>query len=254
MIEDILKSHLPKGQFIYGFADLTGLLDKKFGDFNFGISIGRKLDDDIVDRVINGPTREYYSHYRNINVMLESLTSDISEDLNANGIESLNIEPTVSTSDLDSKYSILLRTDLSHKMVATRAGLGWIGKTDLFISKRFGPRLRLVSILVRQPVTARSKPIDRSRCGKCNLCVEICPAGAANGKLWDITVNREEFFDPWKCRKQCAEFGRLKLGMDARVCGMCVAVCPIGQKKVKQLTIRHEFNGTEFRKPGNDFR
>ena len=28
-----------------------------------------------------------------------------------------------------------LRYDISHKMVATRAGLGWIGKTDLFVSK-----------------------------------------------------------------------------------------------------------------------
>lgn len=231
MIEEILSSHLqPPEQFIYGFANLTGLIDKKFGDFNFGISIGRKLDDEIVNPVINGPTKEYYSHYRHINVMLEKLTLEISSDLNANGIESLNIEPTVSTSDLDSKYSVLLRTDLSHKMVATRAGLGWIGKTDLFISKKIGPRLRLVSILIKKPVIALSEPIDKSRCGKCSICVDICPAGAANGKLWDISVDREEFFDPWKCRKQCAEFGRLRLGMDARVCGMCVAACPIGHQ------------------------
>ena len=40
--------------------------------------------------------------------------------------------------------------DISHKMVATRAGLGWIGKADLFISSRFGPRLRLVSILINK--------------------------------------------------------------------------------------------------------
>ena len=39
------------------------------------------------------------------------------------------------------------------------------------------------------------------------------------------------FSDPLKCRVQCAEFGRIKLGMDARICGICVAACPIGQKK-----------------------
>jgi epoxyqueuosine reductase len=229
-IEEILSKHLsPIENYIYGFADLNGLLDKKFDGFNWGISIGRKLDNSIVDPIINGPTKEYYSHYRQINVELELLTRAISIDLNANNIESLDIEPTVSTSDLDSKYSAMLRTDISHKMVGTRAGLGWIGKTDLFISKAVGPRLRLVSILIKTPVIAKSKPIDKSRCGTCSMCVDICPAKAANGLLWDINVKREDFFDPWKCRKQCAEFGRTRLGMDARVCGMCVAACPVGK-------------------------
>jgi epoxyqueuosine reductase QueG len=235
MIEQILQRHLqPEAQYIYGFANLTGLLDPKFEGFNWGISIGKKLDDRIVDLVISGPTREYYSHYKQINIDLEQMSIDVSKDLNDNGIESLNIEPTVSTGDLDSKYFVTLRTDLSHKMVATRAGLGWIGKTDLFISKKIGPRLRLVSILIKTPVIPKSKPVDKSRCGTCNSCVKICPAKAANGILWDISVKREDFFDPWKCRKQCAEFGRLRLSLDARVCGMCVAVCPVGQKKSEQ--------------------
>jgi epoxyqueuosine reductase len=231
IVENILRQHLiPNEHFIYGYADLTGLLDSKFSGFNYGISIGRLLNNTIVDGILDGPTMEYYSHYRKINEELEQLTSVISDDLNNNGIESLDIEPTVSTSDIDSKYSVMLKTDISHKMVATRAGLGWIGKTDLFVSKTFGPRLRLVSILLNIPLESDSKPIDKSRCGTCNICVDICPAQAANGKLWDITVKREEFFDPWKCRKQCVEFGRLRLGMDARVCGMCMAICPIGRK------------------------
>ena len=230
-IEEIIAKYLvPEDKFIYGFADLNGLLDPKFDGLNYGISIGRKLDDKIVDPVILGPTKEYYSHYRQINEELKQLTIQISKDLNTIGIESLNIEPTVSTTDLDSKYSLTLRTDLSHKMVATRAGLGWIGKTDLFISKKIGPRLRLVSILIKIPVIPKSVPIDKSRCGNCNLCVDICPAKAANGLLWNINIKREDFFDPWKCRKQCAEFGRMRLGLDARVCGMCVAICPVGRK------------------------
>lgn len=230
MIEEILKSHLrPEDKYIYGFANLSGLLDVKFDGFNWGISIGRKLDDLIVDGIVDGPTREYYEHYRRINKELQQLTAVISRDLNGHGIESLNIAPTVSTGDLDSKYYLTLRTDLSHKMVATRAGLGWIGKTDLFISKKIGPRLRLVSILLKKAVAPKSKPVDKSRCGRCKLCLEICPAGAGNGILWDISIKREDFFDPWKCRNQCAEFGRSRLSEDARVCGMCVAVCPIGQ-------------------------
>ena len=234
IIEEIVKNHLlPEENYIYGFADLTGLLNNKYIGFNYGISIGRILNSIIVDKVIDGPTLEYYSHYRQINKDLSVLTKRVSDDLNKINVETLNIDPTVSTSELDSIYFKTLSTDLSHKMVATRAGLGWIGKTDLFISKEFGPRLRLVSILLKTPLKSKLKVVDTSRCGTCSICVEICPAKAANGKLWDITVDREEFFDPWKCRNQCAEFGRVKLGMDARICGICVAACPIGQKKPK---------------------
>jgi epoxyqueuosine reductase len=228
MIEKILKSHLvPAGNYIYGFADLTGLLNKKFKGFDYGISIGRKLDNEIVDKVTYGPTMEYYSHYIQINKEFEQLTKSISKDLRNNGIKTINIEPSVVLTERDSKYFKTLRTDLSHKMVATRAGLGWIGKTDLFISKKFGSRLRLVSILLNAPVKTKAKPVERSRCGSCNICVSTCPAKAANGKSWDINVEREEFFDPWKCREQCTEFGRKRLGLDVRVCGICVAVCPV---------------------------
>ncbi len=229
-VHKILTNHLlPAENYIYGYADLSELLDKKFEGYNYGISIGRILNKAIVDKVINGPTLEYYYHYRKINEELEQLTIDISDNLNNNNIESLNIKPTVPISEIDSKYSGTLRTDISHKMVATRAGLGWIGKSDLFISKVYGPRLRLVSILLKPPLVPKSKPIDKSRCGTCNICVDICPANAATGKLWNINVDRDQFFDPWKCRNQCAEFGRSKLGMDARICGMCVAACPVGR-------------------------
>lgn len=232
IIENIIRKHLlPAENYIYGFADLAGLLRKKFTGFNYGISIGLRLDSIIVDEIINGPTREYYLHYKKANDDLALLTERICRELNMGKIETFNISPTVSTSDLDTVYSKSLRTDLSHKMVATRAGLGWIGKTDLFISREFGPRLRLVSILLKSQVKSKSSPVDFSRCGKCNICVEICPAKAANGRLWDITIDREEFFDPFKCRKQCAEFGRTRLGLDARVCGICVAACPVGQIK-----------------------
>ena len=68
IVDEIVKKYLiPAENHIYGFSDLTGLLQKKFVGFNFGISIGRKLDYGIVDKVIDGPTLEYYSHYRQIN-------------------------------------------------------------------------------------------------------------------------------------------------------------------------------------------
>lgn len=228
-IVEIIRKHLiPADYYTYGFADLTGLLHTKFKGFNYGISLGRKLDDAIVDNIAGGPTKEYYLHYRSINEELALLSGRISSELNEHNIETINVSPTVATEELDTIYFNTLRTDLSHKMVATRAGLGWIGKTDLLITKKFGPRLRFTSILLKDHVIPESRPIDISRCGTCNICVEICPAKAANGRTWDITIAREQFYDAWKCRDQCAEFGKSRLSIDARVCGICVAACPIG--------------------------
>jgi epoxyqueuosine reductase len=228
-IVKIIRRHLiPSENYIYGFADLTGLLIRKFEGFNYGISIGRRLDNSILNNISEGPTKEYYDHYRMVNEELAAVSGSIAAALNYHNIETILIPPTVSTEQLDTIYAETLRTDLSHKMVATRSGLGWIGKTDLLITKKFGPRLRLSSILLKDSLVSESKPIDRSLCGMCNICVDICPAKTANGKMWSISTERDEFFDAHKCRNQCAEFGRSMLSMNARVCGICVASCPIG--------------------------
>jgi epoxyqueuosine reductase QueG len=233
MISDIIKRNLlPSVDFIFGFADLNGLIDKKFDGFRYGISIGRRLDDRIIDKIIDGPTIEYYNYYNQINKELAELTRRIGSDCIASGIESMAIEPTVSNAEENYKdYLKTLTVDISHKLVATRAGLGWIGKTDLFISERFGPRLRLVSILLKHDPGIAAVPCDESKCGGCTICVEKCPAKAATGKLWNINMHREEFFDAQKCRKKCAELAKQRLNVDERICGLCVAVCPLGKKK-----------------------
>jgi epoxyqueuosine reductase len=238
MIIDILKNNLsPIDEYIFGTADLTGLIDEKFGEYRFGISIGRRLDDKIIDAIVNGPTIEYYDFYNQINKELAETAKIIKNELQKIGIASIIIEPTISTSSKEfEKYLTTLTVDLSHKMVATRSGLGWIGKTDLFISKAFGPRLRLVSLLINQKPDKDSYPIENSRCGACNICVDKCPAQAANGLLWNIKTHRDTFFNAHKCRDKCGELAKQRLNVDKRICGLCISVCPIGKRKDKKFT------------------
>ncbi|HUS85917.1 MAG TPA: hypothetical protein VMW76_01655 [Bacteroidales bacterium] len=239
MIRDILKNNLcPLDEYIFGTADLTGLIDKKFGEYRFGISVGKRLDDNIINAIANGPTIEYYSHYMKINKELAEIAEKIKKELLKTGIDSIAIEPTVSISSKEfERYLPTLTVDISHKMVATRAGLGWIGKTDLFLSKEFGPRLRLVSLLINQKPDTDSFPIEESRCGNCNVCVERCPAQAANGKSWNIKVHRDSFFNAHKCREKCGELAKQRLNVDMRICGLCISVCPIGNRKDKNSSV-----------------
>ncbi len=230
MIRTIVENHLtPKSDYVYGFADLKGLLSERYSEFGFGISIGKRLDYNIINKLIDGPTVEYFNHYNNINKELRELSLEIKKDFERNDVSSFPILPTISIGS--EKYMDYLRSlsyDISHKMVATRAGLGWIGKTALLITKEFGPRLRLVTILLKKDPGFKSKPVEKSKCGKCDICVEQCPAKAASGILWDVNIHRDKFFNAFKCREKCGELAREKLNINERICGLCLRVCPVG--------------------------
>jgi|WetSurMetagenome_2_1015567.scaffolds.fasta_scaffold17172_4 PAS domain S-box-containing protein len=233
IIDCIVKKHLvPHTEYTYGYADMRGLLPDTYAQYPYAIAIGKKLQDDIIDELYDGPTLRYFQHYHQVNAELQKLGENIQNNLYQEHKTSLLIEPTISTGSVEyEKYIENLSYDVSHKMIATRAGLGWIGKTDLLVSKSFGPRLRLVSILISEDPGIASQPIETSLCGSCNICVEMCPAQAANGKSWNIHVHRDLFFNAFKCREKCGELAKIKLNTHERICGLCVYACPKGRKK-----------------------
>ncbi len=231
IIEKILNEQLPSNDFEYGLADMTDLLAPDYKDFNYGISIVRKLNDSIIDELSEGPTLKYYNHYCEINWELNEKVKTIGNLFAQNKIRSIGIESTKEDTKLDEEYFKTLRLNFSHKMVASRAGLGWIGKTDLFISKKNGPRLRLASILIDTPVSSKNKQINKSLCGSCNLCIDACPGKAANGKLWDISIDRNEFYDPFKCREACLKLSNKMINKNISLCGICIYICPKGRKR-----------------------
>lgn len=231
-IKKIIEGILPdKENYIYGFADMTGLVGEKFKGLNYAVVIGKKLDDKIIDKIKSGPTPEYLKLYTETNSKLSGLVRKTAQELKSLNISAIAVEPTTSDSAINNYYSDTLSSDFSHKTAATRAGLGWIGKTALFVSERFGPRLRLATVLIDEPVDNLYPPVSESKCGNCRTCVENCPAGAANGKLWNVNVYRDEFYDPFKCREKAFELTRKNIGEDISICGICVSVCPMGKNK-----------------------
>jgi epoxyqueuosine reductase len=231
MINAIIQNSINKPDgYIVGFADINGLLTGS--SFQFGIVIGKQLDQNIIDSIANGPTLEYFEYYKAVNEKLSVLIHKIGDQLMEQGFACKIVEHSMNEIDVSGEnYKLTLRAPVSHKMIGTRAGLGWIGKTDLFVSKKFGPRLRLVSLLTDYPLEISGSPIDKSRCGKCDVCVVNCPAHAATGKLWDVYTDRDAFFDAQKCRNKCKELTKARLNLDSATCGICVSVCPIGKIK-----------------------
>lgn len=231
IISQLIDSVISSEHYQYGFADLYGLLSGEYEFYRSGISILRKLDNSIIDAISNGPTEEYLNHYRSVNEELKTVVSSIETILLKNNISCKAVPPTFYDYQLDSLYQQTLVSPLSHKMVATRAGLGWIGKTDLFISEQYGPRVRLSSVLIEDRIASPSSAIEKSRCGTCMVCVKACPGKTATGKEWDIHTFRNEFFDPFKCRETCKKLTKERLNEEISICGICVSVCPAGRKK-----------------------
>lgn len=230
-IQSAIVNLLPDDKmYLAGFAAMENLLLPTF-DYKYAVVICRKLDDNIIDSISRGPTAEYHSLYEQANAELNALSNKISNLMSKFRIDNLPIKATVEDNELDSNYEKTLRYKFSHKMVATRAGIGWIGKTDLLISRKFGPRIRMASVLTNYKFENIGRPINKSKCGNCNICVANCPAGAANGKLWDIHTDRNEFYDPFKCRAMCRKLSQERINKNISICGICLSLCPIGKKE-----------------------
>ncbi len=133
--------------------------------------------------------------------------------------------PPIAQSDEES-----LIAPFSFKYAAVKAGIGWIGKNDVLITKEYGPRVRLSVILVNGDLPIGA-PITQSMCDKkCFLCIDVCPYKALKGKQWDINKLRGELIDYHLCNIKRSEY--LKKHFRKNACGLCMVVCPWGVKDV----------------------
>ena len=53
---------------------------------------------------------------------------------------------------------------ISHKTVAVKAGLGFVGKSGLFLSEKYGSKVRLATVLTDMPLKAEALPWQPSAC------------------------------------------------------------------------------------------
>lgn len=111
-----------------------------------------------------------------------------------------------------------LSTTLPHKTVATKAGLGWIGKCALLITEEFGSSIRLSTILT-------DVPINESKCGNCNECKKYCPGDAIQGINWSAELSRDSYYNAFNCGKMARKLSD-EMGIKDRVCGKCIVACP----------------------------
>ncbi len=182
------------------------------------ISIVFRLSDAVVDEIEDAPTYTYFHHYRTVNAFLDRLALECGIWLAGRGYKYL---PIGASQSVPAHFNRPYEGRYSHKKVAYLAGLGGIGKNALFLHKKYGARVRLVTVFTDCEFE-ESTPLSNDMCIGCNRCVEACPSGAISGKLWSL--DSEGFFNPEKCSKHM-KTAYQNIGRGA-VCGICMRTCP----------------------------
>ena len=231
MVKNELKEYLKNaGVSLVEFADLRNIDASSRNNMPYGIAFAIKIRPSIIAGISDGPTEDYYEEYKAINTTLDNINLLCVEYIKDQGYNAIGQNSTYVTSNDN------LSTPLPHKTVATRAGLGWIGKNALLITPEYGSAIRISSVLTNMPLIT-NEPINESKCGTCNKCVEACPASAIKGLLWNVNSKREELLNPFKCRKKARELLKQRIGIEGAICGKCIEVCPYTKSYISNSNI-----------------
>lgn len=226
----IMAEH--EGADFFGVADISTVKDTIIdqggvlvSDYPKAISIGIRLPDTIVDALKDRDDPAVATNYKHAyditNLRLDLLTSKLVSIIQQDGYKALAIPASERYDDE------MICAVFSHKLAANLAGLGWVGKSCLFVTPEAGPRVRWSTVLTDAPLKITGEPIE-SKCVDCNMCVEICPVNAFTGESFNENEPREARYDARKCEQYLYKSDDHS---DWNVCGLCVYICPHGKNK-----------------------
>jgi epoxyqueuosine reductase QueG len=175
---------------------------------NYGITIGARISSAVLRGCITGPTRHYLHNYRMTNWLLDQTTTRLTTAIQNAGYEAMPI-PASQIVDWEAQTA-----HLSHKMIALRSGIGWIGRNNLLVHPEYGSKIRLATILTDMPIKTDS-PVEQD-CGDCKKCIDVCPVKAIKDshKDWNKTA----------CLEKLKYFAKAH-NVGQYICGICVKVC-----------------------------
>jgi len=217
------------GANLVGFANLKSVIED--GDTPFGVSIAVALPPQVVKSIHDGPNIAYYNEYYRINELLNNIVT-----IGAAFLVSRGYKACAQTTDFVKEFGNY-RTSLPHKTVATRAGIGWIGKSALLVTKEYGSAVRISSLITDAELQC-AEPIDNSQCGNCIACKKACPAKAILGELWNVNKDRDSFYNPLDCRKMARELSSQNINKEITLCGKCIEICPFTQKYLARALVQ----------------
>ncbi len=109
---------------------------------------------------------------------------------------------------------------LPERYIAKLCGVGFIGKNQMLITKKYGSYVFLGEIITN--LDLGKSPELEENCGKCKACFSICPTSAINeggcepNKCLSFITQKKDLEDEWLSKLQGRLFG----------CDSCQNICP----------------------------
>jgi epoxyqueuosine reductase QueG len=271
--KNFLGGHMVKAETIIGFArkagaDLVGIAPVE----RFEGAPQRHKPEDILPgaksvvamakriplAIVKSIPSPYYDRfgYHDLNAHLRELTYNVSVFIEDQGFEAFPLDPSVDDKAREVQIlqgapepKIKILGDFSHRHAVVAAGLGEFAASSMVVVPKFGPRVRVVSVITTAPIEPSPLAGGKTKSHLCRpeecglQCVKKCPAKALSG---DGTI------DHFKCRnyrnpgaytleyfKAIAESEKLRSPASSgpggratppvgETCGVCIKVCPIG--------------------------
>lgn len=221
------KFAVSQGAVLFGVADIS-VIKEEFAlsaaikkRVTRAVCFGAGLSQLVLSEIEQEPTKLYFHHYRTANMFCDQIGFAVSQWIESQKFLALPI-PASQITDWQNQ-----RAHVSHKKIGYLAGLGWIGRNNLLISKRFGAQFRMATVLTDMPLKSdkpRSRPGGDSACGRCFACVKLCPAGAIGADPKD--------FKHLVCFEKLKVFQKQNI-VGQFICGICVKAC--GKKAASDI-------------------
>ncbi|WON77270.1 tRNA epoxyqueuosine(34) reductase QueG [Serratia sp. UGAL515B_01] len=126
---------------------------------------------------------------------------------------------------------------IMERALASKAGIGWVGKHSLLLNREAGSWFFLGELLIDLPL-----PVDKpqeEQCGRCVACITTCPTGAIVAP-YTVDARRCISYLTIELEDVIPEEFRSLIGNRIYGCDDCQLICP--WNRFSQLTDEHDFS------------
>lgn len=215
--EDFLKHYLiNEGISKVGYTKVT--VDD-FSNLNYGIALVLKLPKEAIEALLNDEFKKYWKIFHKQIDKLTEIALNTEKLIKDNGYDAFALTMQRNECDMEK-----LLSKLPYKTLATSSGLGWVGRSALFVCEEYGSAVALSGILTDMPLKI-AEPITDSYCDDCEECQKACPVDAINPTKWNARLNRNDIIDIDVCSQYVIDLFKAGLG-----CSKCLCNCRLTQE------------------------
>ena len=194
----------------------------EFPSLDYGVALVLKLPRQAIQLLLDDDFMRYWKIFHNQIDILTDIALKAESLIKDNGYDAFALTMQRNECDMEK-----LLSKLPYKTLATTSGLGWVGRSALFVCEEYGSAVALSGILTDMPLDV-GQPITDSYCDDCEECQKACPVDAINPKKWNSRLNRSDIIDIESCSEYVIDQFKSGLG-----CSKCLSNCRLTQEYFK---------------------